>query len=169
MESKIASRTASKEEWTLYYSQARSTGASVDHLYPIASENRATYFNSKEWPQYPGTLGLIEGDFTLLPGTLIDRFGPPRGSFLSPEGTPYSARAIKPGAMRDDYYVYEIPEPFTVKAGEVRPWFGEVGEGLQLRLDPVNGVRRSPSTLTTGDNPILKEIYRGKYWEYRKP
>jgi len=166
---RIANRVATKEEWALYSSQSRSAGNSIDHLYPNAAENRATYFNSNEWPQYPGTVSLVEGDFTLLPGSLIDRFGPPRGAFLSPEGTSYSARALKPGTMRDDFYVYEVLQPLTVKAGEVKPWFGEVGNGVQFRLDSIDGIRRSPSTLTNGDNQILKEVYRGKYWDYKNP
>ena len=77
-------------------------------------------------------------------------------------------RALKPGTARESYYVYEVLEPLTVKAGKVKPWFGEVGNGLQYRLDPINGVRRSPQTLTRGKNPILREIYRGKYWQYNK-
>ncbi|RAH26800.1 TNT domain-containing protein, partial [Vibrio vulnificus] len=123
---------------------------------------------SREWPPFPGSINQVESDFTLLPGSLIDRFGPPRGTFLSPEGTPYSARALKPGTAREDYYVYEVLEPLTVKAGDIKPWFGEVGNGLQYRLDPIDGMHRSPQTLISGDNPILKEVYRGKYWEYNK-
>ncbi|MCG3734537.1 glycohydrolase toxin TNT-related protein, partial [Vibrio cincinnatiensis] len=124
--------------------------------------------SSREWPPFPGSINQVEADFTLLPGTLIDRFGPPKGAFLSPEGTSYSARALKPGTAREDYYVYEVLKPLTIKVGEIRPWFGEVGNGLQYRLDPIGDVRRNPQTLTSGDNPILKEVYHGKYWEYKK-
>lgn len=118
---------------------------------------------SREWPPFPGTIGQIEGDFTLLPGAMVDRFGPPQGRFLSPVGTSYSQRALKPGSFANDYYMYEVVAPLTLKAGEIRPWFGEMGYGTQYRLDAVDGVRRSPSTLTSGDTPYLKEIYRGKY------
>jgi RHS repeat-associated protein len=121
----------------------------------------------REWPPYPGTVGKVEADFTLLPGTQIDRFGSPRGSFLSPTGTGYSERALKPGTLRDDYYVYEVQRPLTVKAGEVLPWFSESGGGIQYRLDPIDNVRRSPATLTQGEEPFLKEVYRGKYSEYK--
>ena len=121
----------------------------------------------REWPMYPGTVAGIEGSYTLMPGTKIDRFGAPGGSFLSPMGTSYGERALKPGTMREDYYVYEVRRPLDVKVGEVRPWFGEVGEGTQYRLDPVGGERRSPATLTRGQDPYLKEIYRGKYWDYK--
>jgi hypothetical protein len=121
---------------------------------------------TREWPPFPGTIDQVETDTVLAPGTLVDRFGPPRGSFLSPFGTSYGARALKPGTMRDTYYVYEVLRPLPVKDGVVRPWFGEAGEGEQYRLDTIDGVRRSPSVLTTGELPYLKEIYRGKYWDY---
>ncbi|MBN3005493.1 TNT domain-containing protein [Chromobacterium alkanivorans] len=120
----------------------------------------------KEWPPFPGSVNQVEHDFVLLPGAVIDRFGPPQGSFLSPVRTSYSARALKPGTMADDYYVYEVLRPLPVKAGEVRPWFSESGGGMQYRLDAIDGARRSPFTLTKGNNPYLKEIFKGKYWNY---
>lgn len=109
----------------------------------------------------------IEADFTLLPGAKIDRFGSPRGSFLSPEGTGYSERALKPGTLRDDYYVYEVQKPLTVKAGEILPWFSESCGGIQYRLDLIDNVRRSPATLTQGDDPHLKELFQGRFRDYK--
>lgn len=52
--------------------------------------------------------------------------------------------------------MYEVQKPLTVKAGEVLPWFSESGGGIQYRLDSIDGVRRSPATLTQGDDPFLK-------------
>lgn len=120
----------------------------------------------REWPPFPGSVNQIEHDIVLQPGTRIDRFGAPQGTFLSPAGTSYSARALKPGTMADDYYVYEVLRPLPVKAGEVRPWFGESGGGTQYRLDAIDGVRRSPSTLTSGENPYLREVFKGKFGAY---
>ena len=150
-----------------------------DHILANIAESQAargaSNFNapkiglaSREWPPYPGTINQVEADFTLLPGTLVDRFGPPRGTFLSPVGTSYSERALKPGTMREDYYVYEVLQPLTVKTGEIRAWFGETGNGTQYRLDPIDNIRRTPQTLTSQPNPILKEVYRGKFSEYEK-
>jgi hypothetical protein len=121
---------------------------------------------AREWPLFPGSVNQIENNFMLLLGTKVDRFGPPQGTFLSPVGTSYSARALKPGTMTNDYYVYEVLRPLPVKAGEVKSWFGESGGGMQYRLDAIDGAYRSPSTLTTGDNPYLKEVFKGKYWNY---
>jgi len=68
--------------------------------------------------------------------------------------------------MADDYYVYEVIRPLPVKAGEVRPWFSETGGGTQYRLNEIDGIRRSPSTLTKGEEPYLREIFKGKYDAY---
>jgi hypothetical protein len=125
-----------------------------------------TGLTNREWPPFPGSVNQIENDLILPPGTKIDRFGPPQGTFLSPTGTSYSARALKPGTMADDYYVYEVIRPLPVKAGEVRPWFSETGGGTQYRLNEIDGIRRSPSTLTKGEEPYLREIFKGKYDAY---
>ena len=121
----------------------------------------------REWPPYPGSIDQLEADYTLLPGTKIDRFGQPKGSFLSPIGTAYSDRSLKPGTLKEDYYVYEVKKPLTVKAGEILPWFGETGGGIQYRLDIINNMRRSPATLTQGNEPYLEELYRGKFQDYK--
>ncbi|MFP3515126.1 RHS repeat-associated core domain-containing protein [Pseudomonas sp. SIMBA_077] len=151
------------------------TRASVEsNVAQSANARKSSNFNNpkdgltaREWPPYPGSVGQIEADFTLLPGAKIDRFGSPRGSFLSPEGTGYSERSLKPGTMRDDYYVYEVQKPLTVKAGEILPWFSESGGGVQYRLDFIDNVRRSPATLTQGNAPHLKELFHGKYRDYK--
>ena len=56
-------------------------------------------------------------DFTILPGSKIDRYGSPYGTFTSPAGTPYRARAPKPGTDLKPHCVYEVNKPLTVKAG----------------------------------------------------
>lgn len=95
---------------------------------------------------------------TLRRGQLVDLFGSGRGNFLDPAGTPYAKRAIPPSdldtydpAFPAGYHLYRVITPFTVKAGQVRPWFGQPGRGLQyltstsipnlvtsMRLKPLN-------------------------------
>jgi len=88
---------------------------------------------SREWPP---NKGFKEEPvfFTLLPGTRIDRYGSPYGTFTSPMGTPYRARAPKPGTDLKPYCVYEVKKPFTVKTGEANPWFGYEGNGTQYEF-----------------------------------
>ncbi|WP_376753306.1 glycohydrolase toxin TNT-related protein [Enterobacter soli] len=93
----------------------------------------SNFKNFNEWPPNRGVLGE-SSEFTLLPGTRIDRYGSEYGTFLSPEGTPYRARSLKPGTDGKTYSVYEVMEPITVDAGEVAPWFGYEGGGTQYEL-----------------------------------
>ncbi|MTE17084.1 TNT domain-containing protein [Nocardia aurantiaca] len=82
----------------------------------------------------------------LLPGMRVDRFGSTNGKFLSPVGTPFSARAIPPSNLitgtqsgemttQANYHVYCVLAPFRVEAGPAQPWFEQPGLGLQYVLD----------------------------------
>ncbi|EDF8720487.1 DUF4237 domain-containing protein [Salmonella enterica] len=93
----------------------------------------SNFKNFNEWPPNRGVLGE-SSEFTLLPGTRIDRYGSEYGTFLSPEGTPYRARSLKPGTDGKPYSVYEVMGPITVDAGEAAPWFGYEGGGTQYEL-----------------------------------
>src|SRR5690606_9433488 len=61
------------------------------------------YAWSKEWPPHLGFQDGVSSPYVLEPGTLIDRYGSPFGTFASPEGTPYYARALKPGSDLKPY------------------------------------------------------------------
>lgn len=84
-----------------------------------------------DWPVNLGFVGAIEKS-TLPIGTRIDRYGNTQGSFLSPEGTDYSERALAPGTRAEDYTVYEVIKPLPIIRGEVAPAFGEKGGGIQI-------------------------------------
>jgi len=86
-----------------------------------------------EWPPNRGFYG-VSSKYTLLPGEKIDRYGHEYGTFVSPEGVPYRARALKPGTDKQPYTVYEVKRKITVDAGEVAPWFGYEGRGIQYEL-----------------------------------
>jgi hypothetical protein len=83
----------------------------------------------------------VVGSATLIEGQLIDRFGSEGGAYLSPEGTPYSARGIPPesldpfpGGEPCNYYRYRVLKPFSVNAGPIAPALGQPGFGLQYVL-----------------------------------
>lgn len=67
----------------------------------------------------------------LQPGTRVDRYGYEGGTFVSPEGTPYSHRSLAPGTERKPYNIYEVLKPVEVESGEIAPWFGSPGGGIQ--------------------------------------
>jgi hypothetical protein len=91
--------------------------------------------------RYPANSGFAGPAFLvqIAPGTLVDRFGSPYGTFLSPAGTPYAMRAIPPsnldtypGGAAYNYHVYRVTAVFTVQAGAIARWFGQRGGGVQF-------------------------------------
>ena len=77
-----------------------------------------------DWPENSGFAGP-HVEATLPVGTRLDRYGKPKGSFLSPVGTPYEQRALAPGSRADGYHEYEVIKPLPVIQGKISPAFGE--------------------------------------------
>jgi hypothetical protein len=80
---------------------------------------------------------------TMLPGSRIDRFGYAGGAYLAPARTLFIQRALPPqnlntptGTPQSNYHLYCVVRPFDVAAGPIAPWFGQLGLGLQYKLDP---------------------------------
>lgn len=70
------------------------------------------------------------------PVFLVDRYGLPRGKYLSPVGTPYTMRALPPGTDSAPYTVYEVVKLIeNVSKSKIAPWFGELGLGTQYKLE----------------------------------
>ncbi|KAJ7230393.1 hypothetical protein GGX14DRAFT_583044 [Mycena pura] len=100
--------------------------------------------------QNSNTGAPIEGNQTLVPGMLLDRFGFEGGSFLAPAFTPYGQRSLPPSSLNTpvnastaNYFVYKVLKEFTVLTGTIAPWFEQPGQGTQY-LSPF-----SVSTLLT--------------------
>jgi hypothetical protein len=79
---------------------------------------------------------------SLFAGQRIDRFGSEFGGYLSPEGTPYSARAIPPQSLDTktnpascNYSRYKVLQTIPVYAGPIASGLGQPGFGLQYVLD----------------------------------
>jgi len=85
------------------------------------------------WPPNRGFLGTPKTE-TLQPGTLIDRYGHPKGTFASPEGTQFEMRALPSENATMPYHVYEVVESVEVNSGRVAPWFGQPGLGTQYEF-----------------------------------
>ena len=69
---------------------------------------------------------------TLQPGDLLDRYGNSRGVFASPAGTPFGQRSLPRGAEMRALETYRIIKPIPdVDAGDVAPWYGQRGLGVQ--------------------------------------
>ncbi|MDR4887681.1 TNT domain-containing protein [Fredinandcohnia sp. QZ13] len=100
------------------------------------------YYNQEtgaiNWPGTkgdPNIDGFKNGEYqieTLKPGTEIDRYGSNgSGQYFSPAGSSYESRALPPHMTQQPYQQYTIIREFDVRAGEIAPWFDEVGGGTQ--------------------------------------
>ncbi len=87
------------------------------------------------WPPNRGAYGPVE-KVTLPAGTVIDRYGYPGGSFVSPIGVPFEQRALPSShETTKPYFQYEILKPIDdVSQGKILPWFGQKGQGTQYEL-----------------------------------
>jgi hypothetical protein len=70
---------------------------------------------------------------TLSPGTVISRYGGEGGTYASPAGTPFSARALPPAQEALGESLYTVTQPLDVDAG-IAAWWQGGGGGIQYRL-----------------------------------
>ena len=89
------------------------------------------------WPPNNGFSGSIRTE-QLQKGQLIDRYGSPRGGFLSPAGTDFNSRALPANSVNSEFHTYRVVKPFDVDAGEAAPWFDQPGGATQYRLKNTN-------------------------------
>lgn len=87
-------------------------------------------------PYYPPNQGFAgaSGEASLVPGTIVDRYGGTGGSFLSLQSTPAAARSLPFGAASRPLKSYQVMQPIKVNAGIAAPWFNQPGGGLQFDL-----------------------------------
>ena len=95
-----------------------------------------------------GRIGPVE-TIELPKGFVMARFGNNMGRFLSPQGVPFTDRALPSGyESSKSYFLYEVIKPIPgVIQSRALPWFGQQGMGSQLELpkgninylDPKNG------------------------------
>jgi len=100
----------------------------------VVAAERTTALARSPWP---GNSGFIEGTVErrfLMPGETFDRYGFGGGTFVSPAGTPFEARALRAGTEKLPFNTYQVVKPFEVNAGGVQPWFGQPGLGTQYEL-----------------------------------
>ena len=106
----------------------------VDDVASGTNETVQTTALQTYYPPNDGFLGEAIDD-VLQPGTMVDRYGYPGGSYVAPVGTPAPMRALPPGTLDKPYNVYEVVEAVNVKSGPAAPWFGQTGLGTQYKFD----------------------------------
>jgi hypothetical protein len=72
---------------------------------------------------------------TLAVGTVIDRFGSEGGSFFSPKGESFDARAVPYVCSKMVYTVYRVDKPLHVMDCKAAAWFDEPGGAVQFQTD----------------------------------
>ncbi|GAB3585593.1 hypothetical protein GCM10027445_63300 [Amycolatopsis endophytica] len=100
------------------------------------------------WPpgeRYPEG-GSAEGEPEVLAeGTVIDRFGDPRGRVFAPDGTAFASRSLPPPAREAGYRRYRVLRDLPVWRAVSAPWFGQPGGGERYR-----GVYSADELVTLG-------------------
>ncbi|ATY58746.1 hemagglutination repeat-containing [Cordyceps militaris] len=110
----------------------------------------------------------VNGTLQLPVGTLLDRFGSERGSYVSAASAPFSQRSLPPSSLDTDpknpdfpygYHLYKVVRPLSVVGGPIAPWFGQPGLGAQFWTGGVGNIltliadgyieRQDPSILVT--------------------
>lgn len=94
----------------------------------------------------PGTV-IPHAD--LAAGTELGRFGPPSGSYLAPEGTPFAHLSLPPESASGPYFRYAVDDPtmlppgWQIEQSRAAPWFHQPGGGTQYRIIAPPGERAS--------------------------
>ena len=86
-----------------------------------------------EWPPNDGCSAPAQS-MTIAAGTLIDRFGSERGTFVSPRGESYASRALPYVCEQLNYHVYRVDRPLPAMSCKAAPWFGQPGGAVQMKL-----------------------------------
>ncbi|OBB35848.1 TNT domain-containing protein [Mycobacterium sp. 852002-51961_SCH5331710] len=97
--------------------------------------------------------GTIIDNAELSKGTVLDRFGHPGGTYLSPEGVPFAERALPPDSAFKPYYQYVVDDPsklppgWRIEQSQAAPWFNQPGGGTQYRIVAPPGMDPSVEAL----------------------
>jgi len=111
---------------------------------------------SWDWPPNDGFAARMND--TIPVGSRVDRFGSPRGSYLAPEETPFSQRALAPSSLTEPYYAYRVAKPLPVEAGPAAPAFDQPGAGIQYKTVPLEP-NAPPGTRGPNVETLIKEGY----------
>ncbi|ARJ66662.1 hypothetical protein WV31_13765 [Magnetospirillum sp. ME-1] len=86
------------------------------------------------WPPNDGAAGTIT-PVVLAPGMILDRYGCEGGTFLSPRGAAFSARALPYVCATAPYFTYRVVRPLLAWTAKAAPWFDQKGGATQFQTD----------------------------------
>jgi uncharacterized protein RhaS with RHS repeats len=103
-----------------------------------------------QWPPNRGAIPGTTKDVILERGEVVDRYGYPGGTFVSPISVKYENRALMPGTHLKPYHKYVVQKQVPASQGTIAPWFGEPGGGTQYEFkEPIQKLL---------DDGYLKEV-----------
>ena len=105
--------------------------------YTKGKKGEDRFYSDDGKPIYPPNNGAIgKEEKTLLPkGTVISRYGPNRGVFVSPAKTSLEERALpKNTREKNEIHTFVLKNDVTCYKSIVAPWFAQKGGGVQLRF-----------------------------------
>ena len=109
--------------------------SAITSLFGVVTGGASTMLPAESpWPTNSGFIEGTVGRKFLMPGEIIDRYGFGGGRFVSPAGTSFESRALRPGTENLPLNSYQVMKPFEVNSGGVAPWFGQPGLGTQYEL-----------------------------------
>jgi hypothetical protein len=86
------------------------------------------------WPPNDGAAGTIT-PVVLAPGMVLDRYGCETGTFLSPRGAAFTARALPYVCASAPYFTYRVTRPLLAWTAKAAPWFDQRGGATQFQTD----------------------------------
>ena len=105
--------------------------------YTKGKKGEDRFYSDEGRPIYPPNNGAVgKEEKTLLPkGTVISRYGPNRGVFVSPAKTSLEERALpKNTREKNELHTFVLKNDVTCYKSIVAPWFAQKGGGVQLRF-----------------------------------
>ena len=90
------------------------------------------------YPPNDGFYGAVQ-KITLEAGTLVQRTGSLFGRYVAPAGTPTQMLALPYDKIGQPTTILQLQQSVEALAGQVAPWFGQIGCGIQYQLEvPIN-------------------------------
>lgn len=119
-------------EMTVAWAGGKGTGEMLSSARSTAKTSAAAA-GEIAWPPNRGFLKPPDAG-TLQPGSIVDRFGGPSGTFVAPQGTPFAARSLPADFASKPLNAYQVLKPIRTDAGVSAPWFKQPGGGAQFEL-----------------------------------
>ena len=105
--------------------------------YTVGKKGEDRFYDDDGNPICPPNNGAIGEEIRIIlpKGTIVSRYGPNRGAYVSPVGTSTEARALDKWTREENQlHTFELKKDVVCYKSIVAPWFGQKGGGIQYKL-----------------------------------